>query len=72
MTAFLIRKGIPIPPTSARKYPFNAMQPGDSFAIPSDALAQVRRAARAWTERHTAVMVVRQGEDGLWSCWRAS
>jgi hypothetical protein len=70
-TDFKIDKDIPAPPRL--KYPFDIMEVGDSFSLPSSEAIRVGNLARAWGKRHNAnaKFMVRVGDDGA-RIWRIS
>lgn len=74
MTEITIEKGKPIPQVSARKYPFDQMEVGDSFFVPvTENLDRFRHnlrcAARAFGLRRHQQFTVRT-EDGGVRVWR--
>lgn len=68
---FVIEKGVQVQARSehSRKYPFNEMDIGDSFAIPGDLMTSVRSAATAFGRDHSQKFTVRKDGDGG-RCWR--
>lgn len=62
-----IEKNIPIP----GRYPFEQMEVGDSFAIPTSIKRQtVSVAARRYGDKHNKTFVTRKMPDGTIRCWR--
>ncbi len=70
--SFEIEKGVPMPPTGpARlKYPFANMQPGDSFAVPSEDGNRLRAAASFYGIQKGWILTCRRQPDGSVRCWR--
>lgn len=78
---FAIEKSIPVPSSrkgkSSTKYPFRAMSPGDSFAVPTggESTARVQRrlsvSARNATKRLGAKFVTRVTGQAV-RCWRVA
>lgn len=80
-----IEKGVPVPPTHRRKYPFHKMTPGHSFEVSTlradveklgekEALAKLRSSlsssAASFSHRHDGVkMVVRKTGPRTLRCW---
>lgn len=67
MKTLPIEKNIPIP----KRFPFDKMEIGDSFSIPSN----VRRstasvAARRYGDKHKMKFITRKMPDGTIRCWR--
>lgn len=62
-----IEKGVPIP----RRYPFEHMQVGDSFAVPEGInRTRVSIAAMRYGREHKMKFTVRQMPDRSLRCWR--
>ena len=62
-----VEKNIPLP----RRYPFNDMQVGDSFAVPEGiARTAVNIAAMRYGNKHGCKFTVRQMPDRTLRCWR--
>lgn len=74
-TEVKIEKGIPLKKYGGsifRKYPFNEMDPGDSFALGDGMdVTKVRYAAAAYGDRYQRKYAVRKTENG-YRCWRVS
>jgi hypothetical protein len=67
MTVFVVEKNIPLP----LKFPFDQMEVGDSFAIPSEVKrATVAVYARRYGDKHGMKFITRQMTDGIIRCWR--
>ena len=63
----LIDKHIPLP----MKYPFDGMEVGDSFLVPSHVnRTTVSVAAKRWGEKHDVKFTIRMTEDRKLRCWR--
>ena len=61
----IIENNVPVPSdiSGTRKYPFNKMQVGDSFALPVAHYKRLQRAAHAYGDYHGLKFSVRnQGE----------
>lgn len=78
MNTFHVEKGIPVPEIkgNAARYPFQTMEPGDSFFIPvreGETLARVRSraysASRTYGIRHKKSFLVRTMGNGV-RVWR--
>ncbi len=71
---FKIEKGIPIPERAGKnnKYPWRAMEVGDSFEIPSEKVASCRFAASYFSKRNGGAykFTIRQQDNGTHRCWR--
>lgn len=62
-----VEKGIPVP----RKYPFDEMEVGDSFAVPPDIhRTTVAIAALRYGRKHGVKFVIRMMDDRTHRCWR--
>lgn len=62
-----VESGIPIP----KKFPFDEMQVGDSFAIPPEVKrGTVRIAAMRYGDKHGMTFVTKKMPDGSYRCWR--
>ena len=62
-----IEKNVPIP----KKYPFEEMKVGDSFAVPADVKRiTIAVAANRYGKAHKMVFSVRQMPDKTFRCWR--
>lgn len=87
MSEIAIDAGIPVPPPSnggrAPKYPFAAMNVGDSFAIPLTGLMhekggdlaynRLKGASVRWKNKHGGEYRIRtRREEGVVRCWRVS
>lgn len=67
MSYLPIDKGIPVP----RKYPFDQMEVGDSFAVPPDThRTTVSIAALRYGRKHGMRFVTRTMPDRTLRCWR--
>jgi hypothetical protein len=67
MTVPVVEKNIPLP----LKFPFDKMEVGDSFAIPSEVKrATVAVYARRYGDKHGMKFITRQMPDGSIRCWR--
>lgn len=68
----VIQKGIAPPAYGGfrgRKYPFNDMEPGDSFLINGFPVERVKMAAYAYAKKHSHKFAVRKTDEG-YRCWR--
>lgn len=64
-----IEKNIPVP----RRFPFDKMEVGDSFAIPPDTRREtVAVAALRYGRKHDMEFVVRMVPDRTYRCWRTA
>lgn len=81
MTAYVVQKGVPLPPKERRSsryglsrasYPFASMERGDSFALAGgeDERKRVANAAHQYGGKHGMGFRVRQDVAGIWRCWR--
>lgn len=75
-TKIEVTKGVPMPGVTRkfglRRYPFNQMEVGDSFAVPKDADSKaVRTAAYCYGGRHGMKFACRKVDDG-YRIWRVS
>ena len=53
------------------KYPFDGMEVGDSFLVPSHVnRTTVSVAAKRWGEKHDVKFTIRMTEDRTLRCWR--
>lgn len=69
-----IDKNIPVPGNGecARKYPFNKLEIGDSFAMPGDVLlGKFRSAAWHFARTNKITLSVRKTDSG-YRCWRTA
>ena len=70
---YQIDKDVPLPPTTGvgrkLKYPFDKLQPGDSFIATVNA---VRYAAYGYGKRHGLVFSVSKKSENEYRCWRRS
>lgn len=75
MTDIEIDSGVPIPPRKPpanKRYPFEKLEVGDSFAKPEDVTPNAMRSvARYHARKNGAEYKVRQTETG-WRVWRVS
>lgn len=71
MTAIVIEKGIPAPEyfRRSRKYPYDQMEIGDSFAVPAGMAESCRTGASRYGKRHGKKFSVHTTPDGV-RCWR--
>jgi len=67
MTEFTIEKDVPIKPRS--KYPFEEMEPGDSFHFDEWMLGAVNTAAYRYSRKLGIKLTIRKTDDG-YRCWR--
>lgn len=77
MSTIKIEKGIPLTSSynirNGRKYPFNEMEPGDSFSIPAEIYSnKIGDAARSYGNKHSQKYAIRKQADGSFRCWRIS
>lgn len=64
-----VDKGIPVP----RKYPFDKMEVGDSFAVPPGvSRTTVSIAAMRYGRKHGMKFVTRMMPDRTHRCWRVA
>ena len=71
-TEFRIEKGVEMPGLSGdatRKYPFNQMEVGDSFAVPVSKEQSVRNSSFQYGKVHKIKFSVRK-HAGAFRCWR--
>lgn len=67
MSHLRIDKGIPLP----KRYPFDQMEVGDSFAVPEGiSRTRVSIAAMRYGRDHKMKFTVRQMPDRSLRCWR--
>lgn len=67
MSQIAIDKKVPLP----RRFPFEHMQVGDSFAVPPDVKRPaVTVAAMRFGRKHGMKFTVRQVADKTFRCWR--
>ena len=67
MSQPLIDKNVPLP----KRYPFEGMQVGDSFAVPPEVKrATVNVAAMRYGRKHGVKFTVRLTADRTLRCWR--
>lgn len=66
---YQIEKGIPIPKSTARLYPFSCMEVDDSFAFPEGREQAVRQAAIKHAKKHSRKYRV-SGKH--LRCWRTA
>ena len=72
-SGFVVESDVPITARKTRvTYPFNKMEPGDSFAIPDEDAKSVSGAAWRWGKAHHAKFAVRKDAAGRYRCWRVS
>jgi hypothetical protein len=76
-TAFAIDKHVPLPPKGGRrgsKYPFRAMEVGDSFFVPAGGATQssLRSMAHGFTKRTSARYAFRNVDGGGFRVWRVA
>lgn len=65
---FPVEKGIPLPEKAERnKWPFGAMEVGDSFAFPPELSRTVRNAASSYQRNREVKFTIREGR-----CWRTA
>lgn len=76
---FRIEFGVEFPPPRKsrqresrprRRWPFSAMQVGDSFVVPGALRQALREAASTHGRRHGAKFATRKQADGTYRCWR--
>jgi hypothetical protein len=64
-----VEKGIPLP----RRFPFDQMEVGDSFAVPPDVhRTTVSIAALRYGRKHGMTFVTRMVADRTLRCWRVT
>lgn len=76
-SAFIIERGVPMGRVRTngawRKYPFDTMSPGDSFAVPVEIdVEKLRNAATAFGKIHKmkfSVLLIGR-EPAQYRCWR--
>jgi len=67
---YKIESGVPLPASiGRRKYPFDGMGIGDSFAFDADVCAKVRAAADAYGRKYGMKFTVAKA---ALRCWRVS
>lgn len=64
-----IEKGIPVPPDARNKYPFDALNVGDSFLVPVGNFNTLRAAAYFKGKRSGKKYVARLTDKGI-RVWR--
>jgi hypothetical protein len=57
-------------PVSRRRYPFDYMKVGQSFALSANELVKVRSAASTYGKRHGKTFAVVKQTDGTYRCGR--
>lgn len=67
-----VEKDIPLKTSFGResKYPFRLLEIGDSFQVPVNAQASVRRLAWSHAKLLGRAFAVRKEAGGLYRCWR--
>lgn len=67
MNKLLIEKGVPIP----RRFPFEEMEVGDSFAVPKEISKDaIYGSANYYGNKYNKKFTVRRMDDGTYRCWR--
>lgn len=79
-TPILIEKGVPMPSGGRTRYPFSAMEVGDSFAVKDGGTTlkngetvvrnRVSSAAGVYSRRHPGMKFAIRKIDGMVRCWR--
>jgi hypothetical protein len=72
MSEYKIEKNVQIPSAhSPTKYPFDKMEPGDSFSFPIEKATSLRNSAYSYAKNHAGTkFMVKVGRD--LRCWRVS
>lgn len=71
MDEFPIESNIPPPKAGVEKYPFDTMQPGDSFTVPLEAITGARAAFQTWAKAHPGTKFTSKKEpNGRCRIWR--
>lgn len=65
-----IRKNVPMPRHGKTKYPWHAMEVGDSFAFPAGTESKAAYAAAYSASRDGKKFITRKQNDGTYACWR--
>jgi len=77
MSEFEVEKGIPVVPrrgpARGRKYPFAAMEVGDSFLAPGYARNRINASVYRWKSSHLGQQfAIRAVDDGCIRVWRVA
>lgn len=72
MSEYKVEKNVQIPNAqSPTVYPFDKMEPGDSFSFPAEKATSVRNSACSYARNHAGIkFMVKVGHD--LRCWRVS
>lgn len=65
-----IEDGVPLPPSTRRKYPFGEMLPGQSVVIPATEALRARNAAHERGRRSSMRFATKTMDDGSIRIWR--
>jgi hypothetical protein len=67
---YKIEKGIPVVESRLDKYPFRAMEKGDSFVVLKENVNVVRQSAWHFGNKFDVKFVIRRCPDDTYRCWR--